>query len=42
MGANKDIVPDYKPDMCPKTLDILARTIYVPVDLDWSEGEKII
>ena len=25
MEANKDIVPDYKEDMCPKTLDLLAK-----------------
>ena len=29
MEANKDIVPDYKPDMCPKTLEYLSKTVYL-------------
>lgn len=32
MEANKDIVPDYNESMCPKTLDLLARTVYVGID----------
>ncbi len=39
MEANKDIVPDYKPDMCPKTLDILSRTVYIPVDPDMTNEQ---
>ncbi len=35
--ANRDIVPDYRPDMCKKSLDILARTVYIAIDPDWSE-----
>ncbi|MBQ9921934.1 MAG: aminotransferase class V-fold PLP-dependent enzyme [Clostridia bacterium] len=31
MEANKDIIPDYRDDMCPKSLDILSRTVYIPV-----------
>ena len=31
MEANKGIVPDYSPDMCPNTLDLLSRTVYVNV-----------
>lgn len=34
MEANKDIVPDYKPDMCPKSLEILARTCYIGLNPD--------
>lgn len=41
MEANKDIVPDYRPDMCPKTLDILGRTLYIGIDPDMPE-EKIL
>jgi dTDP-4-amino-4,6-dideoxygalactose transaminase len=37
--ANRDIVPDYKVDMCPKTLDILSRTVYVSINPDWSEAD---
>lgn len=37
MEANKDIVPDYKPDMCPKSLDILARTAYINLNPDMTE-----
>lgn len=29
--ANKDIVPDYKPDMCPKTLEYLSKTVYLGI-----------
>ena len=29
MEANKNIVPDYQEDMCPKTLDLLSRTVYI-------------
>jgi len=36
MEANKDIVPDYKEDMCPKTLDLLERAVYVSVNPDWT------
>jgi len=39
MEANKDIVPDYKADMCPKTLDILARTLYVAIHPDMTEED---
>ncbi len=39
MEANKHIVPDYTENMCPKTLDILARTVYIPVNPDWTEHD---
>lgn len=29
MEANKNIVPDYREDMCPKTLDLLSKTVYI-------------
>ena len=34
MEANKDIVPDYNENMCPKTLDLLARTVYISINPD--------
>ena len=34
MEANKDIVPDYREDMCPETLVRLANVVYVGVDPD--------
>ena len=34
MEANRDIVPDYKADMCPETLDLLSRVVYIPMDPD--------
>lgn len=40
MEANRDIVPDYKPDMCPKTLDYLSRTVYINLHPDWDK-EKL-
>jgi hypothetical protein len=39
MEANRDIVPDYRADMCPRTLDLLARTVYIPINPDWTEDE---
>ena len=40
MEANRDIVPDYRPEMCPATLDYLARSVYVGVDPNHS-AEKL-
>ncbi len=37
MEANKDIVPDYKEDMCPATLDRLSKVVYVTVSPDYTE-----
>lgn len=34
MEANKDIVPDYTEDMCPQTLEKLAKSVYINVDPD--------
>lgn len=39
MEANKGIVPDYTEDMCPKTLEILARTVYIGPYPDMKEDE---
>ena len=37
MEANRDILPDYRLDMCPNTLDLLARSVYINVSPDWSK-----
>ncbi len=34
---NQGLQTDYSPDMCKQTLDLLARTVYVGIDPDWSE-----
>ncbi|MBE6607810.1 MAG: aminotransferase class I/II-fold pyridoxal phosphate-dependent enzyme [Ruminococcaceae bacterium] len=39
MEANKDIIPDYRLDMCEKTLDLLSRTVYIAVDPDWTSEQ---
>lgn len=39
MEANRDIIPDYNVDMCPKTLDFLKRTVYISISPDWTEAE---
>ena len=39
MEANRDIVPDYRADMCPETLDYLSRTVYVSINPDWTQEE---
>lgn len=44
MEANRDILPDYKEDMCPFTLDILSKVVYISVNPDWTKermDEKI-
>ena len=40
MEANKGLAHEhYRVDMCPKTLEVLARTVYINVNPDWSEEE---
>ena len=39
MEANKDIVPDYREDMCPETLKRLSRVVYMGVNPDADEEE---
>lgn len=34
MEANRDIVPDYTSDMCPKTMDYLSKVVYVGTGCD--------
>jgi dTDP-4-amino-4,6-dideoxygalactose transaminase len=35
--ANQGLGRGYSPDMCPRTLDILARTVYISLDPDWDD-----
>ncbi len=39
MELNKDLQMDYSLDMCPRTLDYLARTAYIAINPDWTEVE---
>lgn len=39
MEVNKDLQHNYSMDMCPKTLDLLARTAYIAINPDWSAEE---
>lgn len=39
MEANKDIIPDYREDMCPETLDKLAKVVYIDVNPDHTKDE---
>ena len=36
---NASHVPDYKNEVYPNTLDLLSRTVFLPVNPDWSEEE---
>lgn len=36
MEANRH-QPEYRPDMCPRTLDLLSKTVYFRVSPDWTE-----
>ena len=37
--ANRNIIPDYTHDMCPKSLDILSRAVTIPLSPDRTEAE---
>ena len=36
MKENEGLQMNYTMDMCPKTLDYLARTAYIAIDPDWT------
>ena len=37
--ANKKVVPDYKKDMCPKTLDLLSRAVNIPINPEHTKSD---
>jgi dTDP-4-amino-4,6-dideoxygalactose transaminase len=39
MEANRNLNHNYSPDMCPRALDLLARTVYIMINPDWSPVE---
>ncbi len=39
MEANRNLNHHYTLDMCPKTLDLLARTVYIAINPDWKEKD---
>lgn len=39
MEANRGLNHNYSLDMCPRTLDLLARTVYIGINPDWDEEE---
>ena len=39
MEANRDIIPDYREDMCPETQDLLSRVVYIGIHPDWTVAE---
>lgn len=39
MKENEGLQMDYTMDMCPKTLDLLARTAYVNISPEWTEED---
>ena len=36
-AENPETIPDYHPDMLPKTLDILSRTVLININPDWDK-----
>lgn len=38
MEANRGLQQNYSADMCPKTLDYLARTAYLMINPDWDDA----
>ena len=39
MKENRGLQHDYKPDMCPRTLDLLSRTAYIMINPDWTDAD---
>ncbi len=39
--ANADILPDYANEVYPNTLSLLSRSVFIPVNPDWTEEEII-
>lgn len=39
MEANRDIIPDYHENMCPETLEKLAKVVYISIDPDDGKAE---
>lgn len=39
MEANRNIIPPYSKDMCPRTLDLLAKTVYFSLTPDMTDAE---
>ncbi len=39
MDENVGLQMDYTMDMCPRTLDLLARTAYIAINPDWSKND---
>ncbi|MCK9265488.1 DegT/DnrJ/EryC1/StrS family aminotransferase [bacterium] len=42
--ANKELRTEYTHDMCPKTLDICSKTVFISLSPDWTEEqvEKVV
>lgn len=38
-AVNQELNSRYSPEMCPKTLELLAKTVYVGVNPDWTEND---
>jgi hypothetical protein len=36
---NKGLGQNYKPDMCPRTLDLIGRAVFVQVGQWWTEND---
>jgi dTDP-4-amino-4,6-dideoxygalactose transaminase len=36
---NQGLQMNYTMDMCPKTLDLLKRTLYIPINPEWNEAD---
>jgi dTDP-4-amino-4,6-dideoxygalactose transaminase len=39
LPSNRGLRMDYAPDMCPRTLDLLKRTVFVWIDPEWTEAD---
>ena len=39
MQANEGIIPEYAENMCPRTLELLSKVVYIPMNPDESDKE---
>ena len=39
LKENQGIIPEYREDMCPKSLEHLARAVYIEINPEWTKEE---
>ncbi len=39
LNENKNLRTDYNKNMCPKTLDLLKKNVFISININWSEAD---